>query len=121
MTRRMDRINVVLRQEISRVLALELRDPRLASMVSITQVDTSADLHHAKVYVSVMGDREAKRSTLQALKSAAGFIHRELRYHLTLKAVPSLQFHLDESIERGAEILQLINDSSPAAGQDEGA
>ena len=113
MTRRMDRVNVLLRQEISRVLAAELRDPRVSSMVSITYVDSSADLHHARVGVSVMGDEAQKRSTLKALKSAAGFIHRNIRRHLTLKTVPSLQFYLDDSIERGAEMLEMIKDLAP--------
>ncbi len=108
MTRRLDRINVLLRQEISRLLAGELKDPRLSSVVSITEVDTSPDLRHARVYVSVLGDEQAKRSTLQALKSASGFIHRSMRESLALKTVPALDFYLDESIERGAELLEKI-------------
>ena len=110
MSRRLDRVNVLLRQEISRVLMTELSDPRLASVVSITHVDASADLHNAKVFVSVLGDLTAKRSSLKALKSAAGFIHRSIRGNLTLKVVPTLHFILDESIERGAELLQLIEE-----------
>ena len=113
MSRRMERVNVLLRQEISRVLAGELQDPRLSSIVSVTRVDASVDLHHAKVYFSVLGDRSEKQRTLKALKSAAGFIHRSMRRHLTLKAVPSLDFTLDESIERGAELLQMIEEVAP--------
>ena len=109
MPRRMDRINVLLRQEISRVLAVELRDPRVSSIVSVTHVDASADLRNAKVFVSVLGDQSEKRSTLKALKSAAGFIRHSMRPHLTLKAIPSLDFMLDESIEHGAELLQMID------------
>ena len=108
MSRRIDRVNVLLRQEISRVLTAELSDPRLASVISITHVDASSDLHNAKVFVSVLGDLSAKRSSLKALKSAAGFIHRSIRRNLVLKAVPTLHFLLDESIERGAELLQLM-------------
>jgi len=109
MTRRMDRVNALLRQEISRVLAVELRDPRLASVVSVTLVDASPDLRHANVLISVLGDKSEKRRTLKALKSAAGFIHRNLRQKLTIKAVPSLDFHLDESIEHGTEVLRIID------------
>ena len=110
MTRRMDSVNVLLRQEISRVLATELKDPRLSTIVTVTDVDAAPDLRRAKVFVSVLGDRAEKKSTLKGLKSAAGFIHRSLRKRVALKSVPSLEFYLDESIEQGTDILQLIND-----------
>ena len=113
MTRRMDRVNVLLREEISRQLATELKDPRISSMVSVTRVDTSPDLGLAKVYVSVLGDQTAKSSTLVALKSASGFIHRSMRDHIALRKVPSVDFYLDESIEQGAKVLKLISDAAP--------
>ena len=113
MTRRMERVNVVLRQEISRVLAAELRDPRLSSMVSVIRVEASPDLGMARVYVSVLGDRTDKNSTLKALRSASGFVRKRIRHSLSLKTVPSVEFHLDESIEQGAKILKLINDVAP--------
>lgn len=108
MTRRMDRINVLLREEISRIIATEISDPRLPSLVSVTHVEVSPDLRNARVFVSVLGDQEAKRNTLSVLKSASGFIHRTMRGNLTLRSVPFLTFHLDESIEKGAEMLELI-------------
>ena len=110
MSRRMERINVLLRQEISRVVAGELRDPRLSSMVSVTRVDSSPDLRRARAYVSVFGGESEKRSTMKALQSAAGFIHKSVRGRVALKAIPSLDFALDESIERGAELLQKIDE-----------
>jgi ribosome-binding factor A len=113
MSRRMESVNGLLRQEISRVLASELKDPRLSEIVSITRVDTSKDLRHAKVFVSVLGKPSEKQNTLKALRSAAGFIHRSIRQNLTFKATPSLRFYPDESIERGAEILELMNQLSP--------
>ena len=113
MSRRMERIDVLLRDEISRVLSSELRDPRLASMVSVTDVDTSADLSFARVYVSVLGDQTDKRNTLRALKSASGYVHRSIRHHLNLKTVPSLEFQIDESIEHGSEVLKLISEVAP--------
>ena len=119
MTRRLDRVNVLLRQEISRVLSSELRDPRIASIVSVTRVDTSADLRHANVFVSVFGDQSEQRSTLKGLKSAAGFIHRNLRHTLKLRAVPSLRFQLDQSIELGAELLEKIKEVAPQSETDE--
>ena len=114
MTRRMDRVNVLLRQEISNVLATELKDPRLSEVVSVTSVDSSADLRLAKVFVSVLGSRQDKMNTLKALRSASGFIHRNMRRQLKLKNVPSLQFQLDESIERGEELMELIRKVAPA-------
>ena len=113
MARRIDRVNVLLRQEISRILAADLRDPRLAAMVSVTRVDTSPDLSQAKVFVSVYGDSSEKDGTLRALKSAAGFIRRKMRNELAFKTLPSLQFYLDDSIERGSEILDMIREIAP--------
>ena len=114
MNRRMDRVNVLLRQGISQVVANELRDPRLASVVSITRVRTSSDLRHAKVFFSVFGDESEKRNTLQALRSGAGFVHRLLRKQVSLRLVPSLEFQLDESIEQGTELLQMIDEVTPS-------
>jgi ribosome-binding factor A len=113
MTRRMERVNVVLRQEISRVLATDLRDPRLSSLVSVTRVEATADLRSAKAYVSVLGDREEKSGTLTALTSASGFVRRRIRQHVTLRSVPSIAFYIDESIEQGADVLKLINEVAP--------
>ena len=113
MSRRIERVNALLREEISRVLTIELSDPRISSIVSVTRVDTASDLHNARVFVSVLGDESEKRKTLEALSSAAGFIHRSMRRSLTLRATPSLEFVLDDSIERGAELLQLIERVSP--------
>ena len=119
MTRRTERINVVLRNEISRVLSTELKDPRLSSVVSVTRVEVSPDLHVAKAYVSVLGDQTDKIKTLKALKSASGYVHRNIRRRLTLKTIPSLDFHVDESIEQGAELLKLIREMAPAPEESE--
>ena len=113
MTRRLDRINVLVRQEISHLISSELKDPRLSDIVSITRVDTSADLHHAKVFVSVLGSPLEKRRTIKGLKSASGFIRRHILHNLKLKTAPSLNFQLDQSIELGAELMDKINKSAP--------
>ena len=110
MNRRMERINALLRQEISRVLTAELRDPRLSSMVSVVRVEASPDLGHAKVLVSVLGDGGEKTNTLKALRSASGYVRNSLRHNATLRAIPQLEFAIDESIEQGAEVLKLIDD-----------
>ena len=120
MNRRISRVNGVLRQEISRVLATELRDPRMPEIVSVTQVEVLRDLRHARVYVSVLGGEDEKKGTLRALRSASGFVHRELRHHLSLKSVPSLEFVLDESIEEGTRILELIDEVAPETEPSDG-
>ena len=109
MPRRIDRVNVVLREAISSVLAEDLRDPRLGGMVSVVRVDASPDLGSARVYVSVLGDDDAKAGSMKALKSASRFVHRRLRQKVTLKSVPAVEFRLDESIEAGSDVLNLIS------------
>ena len=118
MTRRMARVNVLLRQEISRVLATELKDPRLPVLMSVTRVDAAPDVRSAKVYVSVMGGAEEKASALKALRSASGFVRRSLRKTTSLRNLPSIDFRLDESIERGAEVLKLIGEAAAPAPEE---
>jgi len=113
MNRRMGRVNGLLRQEISLVLASELKDPRLSSLISVTRVDTAADLSVARVYVSVMGDQEAKTSSMRALRAASGFVHWRMRRQVSLRKVPSIRFQIDESIEQSAELLKLIAEVAP--------
>ena len=122
MNRRLERVNGLLREEISRVLTSELKDHRLSPLVSVTRVDASPDLRQAKVYVSVLGDTAEKRSTLKALKSASGFVRRSIRPHISLRSVPVVDFIIDETIEQGAEMLKLISKVSPGpdtAGESE--
>ena len=109
--RRISRVNTLLLREISSVIANQLRDPRLSALVSVTHVDTASSLRHAKVYVSVLGDDDEKRDTITALKSASGYIHRAVRDNVTLKTMPFLSFYLDDSIERGAQLSDMIDDA----------
>ncbi|MBI4200748.1 MAG: 30S ribosome-binding factor RbfA [Chloroflexi bacterium] len=108
MTRRTERVNGLLRRELSEILAQVMRDPRLPKLLSLTRVEVTGDLRQAQVFVSVMGGAEEKKSTLKTLQAAAGFLHRELKPRLALRYVPTLSFHLDESIEEGARVLQLM-------------
>jgi ribosome-binding factor A len=107
-TRRIARVNELIRDEVTEMLTRHLRDPRLTGLVSITAVETSPDLRHAKVYVSVYGDEDQQKAVMAALRSAAGFIRRELGERLRLRYIPEIQFKLDESIARGARILELL-------------
>ncbi len=109
MSRRVDRINGVLRQEISQLLSRQIKDPRLRGVVSITQVVTASDLRTAQVYLSVMGNQETKRLALEGIQSAATFLRRELRDRLTLRHTPFLKFLLDESLQQADQVLNLMD------------
>ena len=109
MSRRTDRINGLLRQEISRLLSRDLNDPRLSGVVSITRVETSSDLRVSRVYVSVLGGSDDKDSVLKGISSAGGFIRREMRDRLSLRYIPDLRFALDESMEEAQQIQRLMD------------
>ncbi len=109
MSRRIDRVNELLRHEISRLLALQIKDPRLRGVITITRVATSNDLRAAQVYLSVMGDQVAKTEALEGIRSAASFMRRELRRRLTLRYTPFLTFTLDESFQEAEHILGIMD------------
>lgn len=115
MNRRTERLNALLRNEISSLIFRGIKDPRISGVVSLTRVDVSTDLSYATVHVSIYGSTTDKKNTLKALKSASGFMRRELLNRISVRTVPILRFKLDESIADGNEILDLINslDISP--------
>ena len=114
MSRRLQRLNVLLREEVSELIRRELRDPRLAEIVTLTRVSTSPDLATATVYVSVMGDAEEKSGTMQALTRAAPFIRHQLIRRLNIRRTPDITFTLDESMEEAAHLLDLMKRLPPA-------
>ncbi|MBI4318921.1 MAG: 30S ribosome-binding factor RbfA [Chloroflexi bacterium] len=109
-SRRIERINELLRAEISELITREIKDPRLSGMISVTEVDTSPDLRVAKVYISILGSEEERRIAINALQKAAGFFRKELGARLTLRRIPELSFRLDLSIERGDRIMRLLHE-----------
>ena len=109
MTRRLERINSLIREELSDLLRREIKDPRLGGFVAITEVTTSADLKHATVFVSNIGNAGKRHETLDALTAAAGFFHHELTKRLTMRHIPGLSFQWDDSIERGERLLRLMD------------
>lgn len=115
--RRTSRLNDQIRDEVSDLIRRELRDPRLAEIVSITEVETAPDLASARVYVSVMGEEEEKARTLEALESASSFLRRELKRRLFVKSIPVLIFKRDDSIERGARLTALIHEAVEEPGE----
>jgi ribosome-binding factor A len=115
MPRRVDRINGLLRQELSLLISRHLKDPRIGGVISVTQVKTSADLRSARVYISVMGDEAEKQGTLQGIQSASSFLRRELRERLALRYVPFMKFELDESMEDAENLLRIMDQLGPDA------
>ena len=107
---RIGRINEEIQRELSEQLR-RLKDPRVSQtgMVSVTRVDTTGDLRYARVYISVL-DKSQEKDVLKGLKSAAGFLRRELSRTLQLRYTPELQFLPDDSIQHGAHILEMLRD-----------
>jgi len=117
MTHRIERVNSLIRQEISELLQRQVKDPRLGNLITVTGVSTSPDLKYAKIFVSCLDSEGKKQETLNALASASGFFRSELFKRLRLRHTPELSFQWDDSIERGSHLLQLIDevttDSTP--------
>ena len=109
MSQRTDRVDELLRQEIGALLAKELADPRIG-FTTITDVETSPDLRHAKVWVSVIGGRTDRVETVRALQASMGFVRHELGKRLRIKRIPALHIQLDESAERGTRVLHLLGE-----------
>lgn len=109
MAHRIERINHLILREISELLRTEVKDPRLGTFITITEVVTSPDLRHARVLVSSINGVEAKEETLNALVAASGFLRNELSKRLKLRRIPDLVFKWDTSIEQGSYILELID------------
>ncbi len=113
MSRRTDRINEQLREEISMLLTRSIKDPRLNGIISITRVISSGDLRSARVYISVMGNNQTKREALAGIQSAASFLRRELRDRINMKHTPFLTYELDASMEEADQLLRLMNQVKP--------
>jgi ribosome-binding factor A len=109
-TRRADKIGSLMQREISALLLEQVNDPRLSGLLSITQVAVSSDLKYAKVFVSVMGDSVDKAEIKKGLDAATGFFRRELAPLLTMRQVPEITFHFDDSIERAFEVMKRIDE-----------
>lgn len=107
MTQRTDRIDELLRQEIGQIIAREIDDPRVG-FATLTSVETTPDLRHAKVLVSVIGQPEDRRATLAALGRAMPYVRHELGKRLRLKRIPEFHLELDDTLERGTRVLQLL-------------
>lgn len=110
MSRRTDRVSSLLRKELSELIQHEIRDPRLAGLVTVTAVETEPDLKTARVFISVLGDAEARRTAVAGLTSASGFLRRSLRDRVELRPIPELSFAGDASMEEGARVVALLDE-----------
>jgi ribosome-binding factor A len=109
-SRRVSRVSSLIKREISQMLLYEIKDDRVgAGMVSITDVDLSGDLQHAKVFVSIYGTEEAKAETMEGLKSSTTFVRRELSHRMNLRRSPEIVFLEDRSLERGDRMVNLLD------------
>jgi len=102
------RLNSLLKEVLSEVINKEVRDPRLGQFVSVTSVDITNDLHHAKVFISVIGTPEEKKETIAALQSAAGFVAVLSSKKVVMRFFPALTFKLDESVDKFMAIDSLL-------------
>lgn len=108
-TSRMRRVNEVLREVIGQSVTTELSDPRL-SMVAVTHVDATPDLRSAKVFITVLGDDEAREAALSALRSAHGLIQKAINSQTHMKRTPTLTFTYDEAVETGLRISSMLEE-----------
>lgn len=109
-SRRVSRVASLIQQEVSQMVLHEIKDDRVgAGMVSVTDVDVSGDLQHAKIYVSIYGTDEARAETMAGLKSATGFVRRELGHRIRLRRTPEVIFIEDRGLERGDRMLALLD------------
>ena len=111
--RRIARVASLIKREVSQMLLYGIKDDRVgAGMVSVTDVDVSGDLQHAKIFVSIYGTEEAKAETMAGLQAATGYVRSELGHRVRLRRTPEVVFKEDRSFERGTRVLSLINQLS---------
>jgi ribosome-binding factor A len=114
MTARTAQIDELLRQEIAEIVTREVADPQVG-FATITDVETSPDLRHAQVWVSVIGQPKERDTTIEALGRAMPFVRRELGHRLRLKRIPELHVRLDDTAERGTRVLRLLHEIEEGA------
>jgi len=114
---RPERVGHLIREVVSEAISNRLNDPRVEPLSSVTRVEVTADMEHAKVWVSVMGSEAVQRRTLAGLKSATGFIQGLVARELQMRTCPRLTFRLDESIKKGEATLRLIEQTMAESRQ----
>ena len=112
------RINGEVQRELSNIIRGEIKDPRIAPFTSVVSVEVAPDLKSCKAYISVLGDEKVQQDTVEGLKSAEGYIRRQLAQNINLRNTPEIRFILDQSIEYGVSMSKLI-DQVQGVGKDE--
>lgn len=97
-------------RELSQIIRSEIKDPRIHPLTSVVAVEVTPDLKYCKAYISVLGDEEAGKATIEGLHSAASFVRRELAHRVNLRNTPEIKFILDQSIEYGVNMSKLIDE-----------
>ena len=104
---RVEKLQELMKQEVSQMILRELKDPRIG-FVTVTQVEVTGDLREAKIYVSIMGNEQQVKDSWQGLQSALGFIRREIGKRIRLRFTPEISFALDKSLDYSAHIQELL-------------
>lgn len=123
MGRRPERLGEAIREEVAQMVAMELKDPRIG-LVTVTRVEVSHDLGHARVHVGILGGEVERKQTLQALRGASGFVRRELAQRLGIRQVPEVDFRYDKGLEATERVARLLEEdkavsaagAAPASG-----
>lgn len=110
MSRRTERVNALLKKQIGEIIVSQINDPRLTSLITITNVEVTPDLGRAKVFTSAMGSAEDIGVIIDTLNKASGYLRRELKQRVILRNIPLLNFVFDDSIEKAQRMLDLISD-----------
>lgn len=118
------RVNGEVQRELAGIIRNDIKDPRINPLTSVVAVEVAPDLKTCKAYISVLGDEQSQKDTLSGLKSAEGYIRRELARSINLRNTPEIRFILDQSIEYGVNMSKMIDsvnkkDESKEAGQEE--
>lgn len=113
------RINMEVQRELSQIIRSEIKDPRIHPLTSVVAVEVTPDLKYCKAYISVLGDEEAGKATIEGLRSAASFVRRELAHRVNLRNTPEIKFILDQSIEYGVNMSKLIDEVTKDLRDDE--
>lgn len=108
MSMRMKKVTETMKQEIGRILAYDMNDPRIG-FVTVTRVEVAADIRSARVYISVLGDEKSRKGTLAGVKHAKGYIQRETASRLRTKYTPTLSFFIDDGVTEGVRISNIID------------
>ena len=115
---RASRLGETLKEEISQMIRADLKDPRIG-FVTVTSVEVADDLGHAKVFISVLGDEQTSKDSMEALKRASGYVRSEIGKRIRLRHVPEIVFKYDSSIQHGAHIAELLREVHTEEAEDE--